>query len=130
MVRSLKWLIWIIAAMLFIGLTACSQKEPGKPQAVSEKTSAPVAQEKVTEGKGLNTGVEMPQAHEGVAPEVLMGTVTKVQDQVVLSTNSGEYEVQGQDLSKMVGLTIKVTGAVKEVEGHKIIEVTSAQQME
>lgn len=47
-----------------------------------------------------------------------------------MTSESGEYSLSGEDLSNMVGKTVKVTGAVEEAAGRYIIKVTSVSEVE
>lgn len=129
--KTSRWFI-ILVAVVIMSLPACSQKEQGGPQAVSEKTGA-LAPQEVPGTKKVEEGIaseymQIPSSLSAM-PEVLLGTVYRDQEDLALSTFRGDYIVEGVDMSNMVGLTVKVTGAVREEQGKKVVRVESVEQV-
>ena len=58
------------------------------------------------------------------------GTVMKSADGMVLKTADGNLMITGEDLSDMVGKTIKATGTISEGANGKTITVMSAEEVE
>lgn len=134
--RSLV-LFMVLAAFLSLGV-ACSSNE--SPQQASDvtKESQPAAESK-EEKPVAATQERLPEpAPQKVAQEeppaavpktlALTGTVAKDGEKTVLSTDLGDYIIEGQDLSEMVGKVVNVTGAVEEVNGEYTINVISFSQ--
>jgi hypothetical protein len=59
--------------------------------------------------------------------EELIGAVVKTDQGVALSTDSGEYLLLGQDLGKMAGKTVAVTGNVEDGVLSKTIRIASVK---
>jgi Na+-transporting methylmalonyl-CoA/oxaloacetate decarboxylase gamma subunit len=63
-----------------------------------------------------------PSGQSGVV--TITGTVENGLDGVIISAEDGDYAVSGKDLSDMEGMTVRVTGALKESGGLRTIEAT------
>jgi len=64
------------------------------------------------------------------AEQTISGTVEKGDNGIVISTDDGQsYAVQGQDLSAMVGKTVKATGMLEESASGKTINVTMVEEV-
>ena len=64
------------------------------------------------------------------AEETLTGIVEQGDQGIVLSADDGEtYIVQGQDLSGMVGKTVKATGTLSEDASGKTITITNVEEI-
>ena len=64
------------------------------------------------------------------AEETLTGVVEQGDQGIVLSADDGEtYIIQGQDLSGMVGKSVKATGTLAEGTSGKTITVTSVEEI-
>ena len=61
----------------------------------------------------------------------ITGTVEKTDQGIVISADDGAtYMVQGQDLSSMVGKTVKATGTLAEGESGKMLKITSIEPVQ
>jgi hypothetical protein len=76
------------------------------------------------------TAAETDQPTQNTQLKELTGTIEDTEAGIVMTSESGEYSVSGEDLSNMVGKTVKVTGAVEEAAGRYIIKVTSVSEVE
>jgi ribosome-binding protein aMBF1 (putative translation factor) len=110
--------VWIalVMAVLLGAVIACSDAGTQKEQA-----AAPPAQQQ-------NVASEAAQPTETAQAAEITGTVEDTDAGIVITADSGEYTVSGQDLSNMIGKTVKVTGAVEEAEGRYMIKVTSVSE--
>ena len=64
------------------------------------------------------------------AEETLTGVIEQGDQGIVLSADDGEtYMVQGQDLSGMVGKSVKATGTLAEGMSGKTITITSVEEI-
>ena len=64
------------------------------------------------------------------AEETVTGMIEKSDQGIVLSADDGEtYMVQGQDLSEMVGKSVKATGTLAEGTSGKTITITSVEEI-
>ena len=62
--------------------------------------------------------------------ETVTGMIEKGDQGIVLSADDGEtYMVQGQDLSDMVGKSVKATGTLAEGMSGKTITVTKVEEI-
>jgi hypothetical protein len=64
------------------------------------------------------------------AEDSIMGTVMKTDAGLVLKTAEGNLIISGEDLSDMVGKTVKATGTITEGVKGKTITVISAEEVE
>lgn len=63
--------------------------------------------------------------------ESITGTVEKTDQGIVISANNGNtYIVMGQDLSAMVGQTVKATGTLAEGQSGKTLTVISVEPVQ
>lgn len=64
------------------------------------------------------------------AEESISGMVEQGDQGIVISADDGEtYAVQGQDLSAMVGKSVKATGTLAETDSGKSITVTKVEEI-
>ncbi len=124
------FVIMLLAAVVTMGV-ACSGNEAPSQLAGAKSESQPATMEQKgqpnTEPAQMaqqSAPAQMPKAVE------LTGMVEQSGDGVVIVTDLGKYNVIGQDLSAMVGKTVKVTGAVEESAGQYTIKVLSVQEGE
>jgi hypothetical protein len=62
--------------------------------------------------------------------ESITGVVEQTDQGIVISADDGaSYLVQGQNLSAMVGKTLKATGTLSEGENGKVITVTHIEEI-
>ena len=143
--KSLKWmcLIMMIVTLAF-GMAACSGKEGAKPQSKQEgaQPAAEQSAESTAPSSDAPAAVQPPeaaQAPEGATPpsgEVgkpemaeIMGTVLDSGGEIVVFTDQGNYAVTGEDLSDMVGKTVRVLGSLEESDGRRVIKVISVYEV-
>jgi hypothetical protein len=62
--------------------------------------------------------------------ETIAGTVVKTDKGIVIEAEDGDYIVKGQDLSKMVGKMVEVTGIITENDKGDVIEVKSYEEIQ
>lgn len=154
--KSLKWVfVPLMAVALAFGFTACSSKEGANPSAKAnqEDRAQPAQQaaqpsqageqsaEVQTPSPGAPTETQAqdaaqapeatPPAGEIGKPEVaeIMGTVLDSGGEIVVFTDQGNFAVTGEDLSDMVGKTVRVLGSLQEDEGRRTIKVISVYEI-
>jgi Protein of unknown function (DUF5818) len=102
-------------------LISCSEKSPTTGQAEKKpEQSAPAVAQKPES--------EKPAA--AVESAEITGTVMTTDKGLALETESGLITITGEDLSDLVGKKVKVTGALTETEGGKLIHVMTVTPME
>ena len=62
--------------------------------------------------------------------EIIAGTVVKTDKGIIIEADDGDYLVKGQDLSKMVGKLVEVTGVITESDKGDTIEVKSFEEIQ
>ena len=127
-------IIMVLAAFVSMG-AGCSSKEGPSQLSGTKETGQPAG-----EGQGDQPAAAAQEKLPGVTPKevakeappaaeaktlALTGTIEQDGDNMILSTDLGDYIIAGQDLSEMVGKTVNVTGAVEESQGKYIINVLS-----
>jgi hypothetical protein len=130
-------LIVLLISMLAIVAVGCSQSESPSQTAATQQKNQPVAadpQVATTNESQATQAAEPAQTAQQVSPQKLpptmeiSGLVEKADEGIVIVTDLGRYNVLGQDLSNLVGKTVKVTGAVKESDGQYTIDVLSVSE--
>lgn len=122
--------ILLLSAVVAMGVACSGEEAPGKLAGV-KKESQPATME-----KGQPAGTAAQQVQTANAPAQtskaveLTGKVERSGDGLVIVTDLGKYAVIGEDLSDMVGKTVKVTGAVAESAGQYTIDVMSVKEGE
>jgi predicted nucleic acid-binding Zn-ribbon protein len=126
----------VLSAIVAMG-TACSSKEAPSQTAAAKEEGNPATMEQSKQpaaaaeqqsqstsemSKSAEQTAQMPKSVE------LTGMVEKGDNGVVIVTDLGKYAVAGQDLSSMVGKTVKVTGALEEAAGQYTINVQSVEE--
>lgn len=154
--KCLKWVcVPMLGVALAVGLAACSSKEGTSPQAESKQQDQAqpadqAAQPSEEMGQSAESSSAMPEAPavdqpqdaaqapavappagEVGNPEVaeIMGTVLDSGGEIVVFTNQGNFSVAGEDLSDMVGKTVRVLGSLEESEGRRTIKVISVYEV-
>ena len=128
------FILMVLAAFVSLAL-GCSSNEPPNKLSGAAKEGRPAAEEPaeqpVATTEGKLPGVTPRDVAREEAPAeasktlALTGTIEQAGDNMVLSTDLGDYIIAGQDLSEMVGKTVNVTGAVEEANGQYTINVLS-----
>jgi hypothetical protein len=148
--KSFKWMcISMMTIALAIGFSACSSKDATSPQAQTEKEAGvqPAATAMQPSDPSSQTAQSSDSAEATPAaaqPEEaaqatdatdktdvaeIMGTVLDSDGQIVVFTQTGNYAVTGEDLSAMVGKTVRVRGSLQETEGRPTINVISFDEI-
>jgi predicted nucleic acid-binding Zn-ribbon protein len=126
----------LLSAMVAMGV-ACSGNESPSQMAGAKDEGQPAVMEKGDQAASAadqqsQSASEMAQPAEQAAPMPksveLTGMVEQGDNGVVIVTDLGKYNVTGQDLSEMVGKTVKVTGALEESAGQYTINVESVEE--
>lgn len=132
-------LVFLLISMMAVMGLACSRSESPSQTAENQQedqqtTSGP--QVATTPERSTTPATEPAQAAQQAPGQELShtmqisGLVEETDDGIVIVTDLGKYSVQGQDLSSMIGKTVKVTGAVKETAGQYTIDVLSVSESE
>jgi len=126
--RYQKWFLVLIAGVAFLA-TACSSKEaPTQPAAAVEQDKPAVAEAPSSPAvESRESAVAAPASAESME---ITGLVEQAEGGIVISTEVLDYHVAGQDLSDMIGKTVKVTGAVQEQEGRYTINILSVMEVQ
>jgi hypothetical protein len=128
----------VLAAFVSLAVGCSSNEPPNKLSGVTQEEGQPAAanpeEQPVATNEGDLPGVAPKEVAEEQAPDAtpktlaLTGTIEKAGDNMILSTDLGDYIIAGQDLTEMVGKTVNVTGAVEEANGQYTINVLSFSQ--
>ncbi|MFZ0611727.1 MAG: hypothetical protein WAM73_05775 [Desulfobacterales bacterium] len=110
-------LVFIMVAAL-LGLSGCSD----------QGTTGGQGQKPAAKGTGMPSADDTPQ--EKTAASEITGVLEKGDAGIVLASDSGKYQVIGQDLTGMVGKRVTITGVVEESGSHKKIEVEKVTEAE
>lgn len=132
------FIVLLVTAVMMLGVACSSKQGPAQQAAEEQKGQSTETMDQAAESakQPAETMEQQPaeQAAQQAAPEAqpmtmeLTGTVEQTDDGIVLATDMGNYKVMGQDLSDMVGKTVKVTGAVEESQGELTISVLSVAE--
>jgi hypothetical protein len=154
--KSFKWVcVSLMVIVLAFGFTACSGKEGAGPRAKAEKQDRAQPADKAAQSSesaeqsaqgqpplpeapavtqpqdAAQAPGKVPQSGEIGKSEVaeIMGTVLDSGGEIVVFTDQGNYAVTGEDLSDMVGKTVRVLGSLQENEGRRTIKVISVYEV-
>lgn len=154
--RSFKWVcVSLMVVALAVGFAACSGKEgetarakakqedqaqpadqaakPAEPteQSTQSQSPAPGAPAEAQPRDTAQAPGAVPPAGEVGKSDVaeIMGTVLDSGGEIVVFTDQGNYAVTGEDLSDMVGKTVRVLGSLQEEEGRRTINVISVYEV-
>jgi hypothetical protein len=124
---------------------ACTEKQPATigqtDQTDLEKKPAPMAQVGQSDAENQPASMEKVEQTETQAlsqtvasapteSAEIAGALMQTEKGLAIVTGTDTYIVAGQDLSDMIGKTIKVTGTVAEVDGGQVIEVITVTPIE
>jgi DNA replication initiation complex subunit (GINS family) len=154
--KSVKWVCvsLLVVAMAF-GFAACSGKEGANPGAkAKQEDRAQPAQQAAQPSEPAEQSAEVQTPPSGAPPvaqpqdaaqapgaapppgeigkpEVaeIMGTVLDSGGEIVVFTDQGNFAVTGEDLSDMIGKTVRVLGSLQEDEGRRTINVISVYEI-
>lgn len=133
----------IAMALLILAFASCTSKPEGEisqtGQQSQESSMTTQAQEEESSTtaqspeESSTTSEEAAQVretsgHSGVI--TVTGRVESGPNGMILSADDGTYAVSGHDLSDMAGMTVRITGALKESEGLRTIEATDVEIVE
>jgi hypothetical protein len=135
MVTFRSVVIFLVSATFLSLAVGCSSNESPNKLSGVEKEGQPAAakteEQPVAATEGKLPGAVPEEAAKEEAPAAapktlaLTGTIEQAGDNMILSTDLGDYIIAGQDLSEMVGKAVNVTGAVEEADGKYTINVIS-----
>ena len=112
-------------AFLAAALIACQSDDQSKdaaaPRPQTQEQQQAVAQP-------AQPATEPAQSTAAASVSEISGTVEDTDSGIVITSDTGEYTVSGQDLSAMIGKKVKVTGAVEESGGRYMIRVESVSE--
>lgn len=106
-----------------------AQPSQAAEQSAEVQTPAPAAEGQPQDAAQAPS--DAPPEGEIGKPEVaeIMGTVLDSGGEIVVFTDQGNYAVTGEDLSDMVGKTVRVLGSLQEDGGHRTIKVISVYEI-
>jgi hypothetical protein len=103
-------------------ISACSNS--------NQKTISEVEQEQDEAAMPDEGNPPQDQSDEAMKPTEFDGTIAKTKSGLSLKTGAGEFMIEGQDLSDMVGKKVKVVGALEESESGQKIHITAVTPLE
>lgn len=143
--KSLKWMcLLMMIVALALGMAACSGKEGANPQAKQDRAQPAAEQSAESSAPASEAPAEAQPPEAAQAPESatppsgevgqpemaeIMGTVLDSGGEIVVFTDQGNYAVTGEDLSDMVGKTVRVLGSLEESGGRRTIKVISVYEV-
>jgi predicted lipoprotein len=108
------------SALVFI--SACSDS--------NQKTIAEVEQEQDEAAMVEKESTFQKQIEGKLETTEFDGKIAQTESGLYLKTNNGEFIIEGQDLSAMVGKKVKVIGVLEESESGKKIHIASVTPIE
>lgn len=134
----------IAMAVLVLAIASCTSKPESNISQTEQQTqeSSMAAQEQ--EEPDSSTTVQSPEEPSTTPQEAaqvqetsgdskvitVIGTVRSDPDGMFITADEETYAVSGRDLSDMDGMTVQITGALKESEGMSTIDVTDVTVVE
>ncbi len=112
----------LIFCLTFALIGACSKgNQKSITEVEAEHEAAQMAEQESSQTE--------PQQEAGQSTE-FDGTITQSETGLSLQTGAGEFIIEGQDLSDMVGKQVKVVGALEDSQEGKKIRITAVTPME
>jgi hypothetical protein len=113
-------------ALLLLAFTSCTSKPEGEISQTEqqEQESSTTAQSPEEPSTTPEEAAQVQEASGDSEVISVTGTVESGPDGMIISADDGTYAVSGHDLSDMAGMMVQITGALKESEGLRTIEVT------
>ena len=112
----------LIFCSALVLISACSKG--------NQKTISEVEQEQDEATMAEKGNPPQDQSDEAMEPTEFDGTIAKTKSGLSLKTGSGEFMIEGQDLSDMVGKKVKVVGAIEESKSGQKIHITAVTPLE
>jgi len=127
--KAFKFVIsTLVVALLMTAMIACQSDDQSK-DASAPKTMEQQQQEQAA-AQPAQPAAEAAQPAVTATVAEITGTVEDTDSGVVITSDTGEYAISGQDLSPMIGKKVKVTGAVEESGGRYLIKVESVSEVQ
>lgn len=128
--RYVKWLV-LLAAGFALVMAACSSKDERAQPVASQQQEQPAASQSQDQPMSAAQQQEPAKASATASvPMEITGLVEQTDSGYVIATKVFDYHVAEQDLSALVGKTIKATGTVQENEGKYTIVLDSVSEMD
>jgi hypothetical protein len=128
-----KWTgLMMVLFLVVFGVAACGEdtQTNGRAERPVEDQQQPLAREDSPPAvmepmeRAQEPGQQVGQI------EQVRGTLIETDEGVTIFSDRGNFLVEGQDVSDLVGRDVMVTGTIEEREGTQIIEVTSVSVIE
>jgi hypothetical protein len=128
-----KWTgLMMVLFLVVFGVAACGEdtQTNGRAERPVEDQQQPLAREDSPPAvmepmeRAQEPGQQVGQI------EQVRGTLIETDEGVTIFSDRGNFVVEGQDVSGLVGRDVMVTGTIEEREGTQIIEVTSVSVIE
>jgi hypothetical protein len=62
--------------------------------------------------------------------EIIVGTVVKTDEGLIIEADDGDYLIKGKDLSKMIDKVVEVTGYITETATGYVINVKKVEELQ
>lgn len=112
----------LVFCSTLVFISACSDS--------NQKTITEVEQEQDEAAMVEKESTSKEQTEETMETTEFDGKIARTESGLSLKTGAGEFIIEGQDLSEMVGKKVKVIGALEESESGKKIYITSVTPLE
>jgi hypothetical protein len=123
------WFLILLAGFAILA-TGCSSKEAPTQPTASVEQNKPAEIQPTQEAAVEKQEPESTPALDLTKPMEITGRVAQTAEGFVISTNVFDYHVIDQDLSSMIGKTVRATGAVEEAQGKFTIDLESITEIE
>lgn len=70
------------------------------------------------------------QGYAASKEETIAGLIVKTDKGIVVEADDGNYIIKGQDLSKMLGKLVEITGIITETDRGDFIDVKSYEELQ
>jgi hypothetical protein len=123
-------MLGIAVALVLLASVSCSSKPEGETAQSKQPTEQDSSAMAKSQQEPSAAPAESAKSQE-TSPQsdtvVVTGKVENGPQGIIVSADNGSYAVSGQDLSDKIGMTVKITGTLKEFEGSRTIEVTNVE---
>jgi hypothetical protein len=128
-----KWTgLMMVLFLVIFGVAACGEdtQTNGRAETPVQDQQQPVAREDSPPAAMQPMERAQESGQQAGQLEQVRGTLMETDEGVTIFSDRGNFLVEGQDVSELVGRDVMVTGTIEEREGTQIIEVSSVSVIE
>ena len=124
-----QWFLILVAVSAILAAACTSKNDSSQPVASNQQDQQTMAEQKPAATSEQNPAMTATASPAPSVPVEVTGKVENTDAGIVIATNMFDYHVTGQDLTSMIGKTVRAKGTVQESDGKYSISVESVQEV-